>query len=68
MHERHGQQSSSLMVTDSQDIGEDYCQQYAVLVEGLRKLLSEQEEQGPPDAEWQLELQNQTRAAVGHMC
>ena len=56
------------MDTHSQDSDQDYCQQYAVLVEGLRKLLSEQEEQGVAGAEWQLELQNQTRAAVGHMC
>lgn len=54
------------MNTDSQD--DDYCQQYAVLVEGLQTLLSEKKEKGPPDAEWQLQLQNQTRAAVGHLC
>lgn len=53
------------MDTDSQHGDGDYCQQYAVLVEGLRKLLNEMK--GPPDAEWQLELQNQTRAAVGHL-
>ena len=55
------------MDTNSLDSDDNYCKEYAVLVEGLQELLSEKE-LGASDADWQLELQNQTRAAVGYPC
>ena len=45
------------------DEEDDYCKTYAVLVDDLKKLLG-QLGAGPSTPELQLELQNQTRAAV----
>ena len=45
------------------DQEDDYCKTYAVLVDGLKQLLDRMQQDGNDDG-IQLELYNQTRAAV----
>ena len=52
--------SGTASIVDEED---DYCQTYAVLVDDLKKLLGQLVAR-PSSPELQLELQNQTRAAV----
>ena len=55
------------MDTHPLDEDQDYCKTYAVLVEGLKQLLSRLDTEGVDD-DLHLQLQNQTRAAVSLPC
>ena len=59
----HTQQPSPSGPATYLDQDDDYCKTYAVLVEDLQQLLARLEAE-PSSSELQLELQNQTRAAV----
>lgn len=58
MHQPYPSGTANLLDQD-----DDYCKTYAVLVDDLKKLLG-QLDAGPSTPELQLEVQNQTRAAV----
>ena len=61
---QHGDELPRLSGRGSQlDQDDDYCRTYAVLVEGLKELLSRLDLQGS-SPELQRELQHQTRSAV----
>lgn len=59
----HTQQPSPSGTGTYLDQDHDYCKTYAVLVDDLRQLLARLHAE-PSSSELQLELQNQTRAAV----
>lgn len=61
---QHGHQLPTLSGTGTLlDQDDDYCKTYAVLVEGLKQLLGKLDTEGT-SPQLQLELHNQTRAAV----